>query len=438
LKKVLIITYYWPPSGGGGVQRWVKFVKYLREFGWEPVVFTPENPERPSFDNSLLKDIPENIQVIKNKIWEPFGIYKTLTGKKTSDKMQTAFLSEKKSKIGALENLFIWIRGNLFIPDARRFWIKPSVKYLSKFLSNNSIDVIVTTGPPHSAHMIGLFLKYKFNIPWLADFRDPWTNIDYYNELKLSKRADKIHHKLEKEVLKTANEVVVISPGMANEFSNIIPKDYKVIPNGYDADDINEYDSTEPKSGKFSLAHIGSLTKTRNPKNLWIALSQIVSEDANFASNLEIHNIGKLDINALESIKYYKLEKYLKQTDYMPHDEVVNEQQKATLLLLLVNDTPNAKLILTGKIFEYLVSGTPIICIAPTDGDAANVIRETSCGTSYGFDNILKLKEDLLNLYIKFKKGELVSDCNNIKKYERKHLTEKMSLLLDKISTSNV
>ena len=434
MKKVLIITYYWPPSGGGGVQRWVKFVKYLREFGWEPIVFTPENPERPSFDNSLLKDIPDNIKIIKNKIWEPFRIYKKLTGRKKSDKIQTAFLSEEKSKVGILENLSIWIRGNLFIPDARKYWIKPSVKLLTDFLNNNPVDVIVTTGPPHSAHMIGLSLKRKTGILWLADFRDPWTNIDYYNELKLGKRADRIHHKLEKEVLETADEVVVISPGMAQEFNSIHPKDYKVIPNGYDADDIHERSSTITIGGKFSLAHIGSLTKTRNPLNLWKALSQIVDEDDDFASNLEIHNIGKLDINALESIKLYKLERFLKQTDYMPHNEVVKEQQYATLLLLLVNDTPNAKLILTGKIFEYLVSGTPIICIAPLDGDAANVIKETSCGGTYAFDEISKLKKDIYNYYSLYKRGEIVSNCKNIEKYERKNLTNKMASLLTNLS----
>jgi len=433
LKKVLIITYYWPPSGGGGVQRWVKFVKYLREFGWEPIVFTPENPERPSIDNSLQNDIPENIQLIKNKVWEPFGIYKKLTGKKKTDKMQTAFLSEKKSKVSILENLSIWVRGNFFIPDARKFWIKPSVKLLSDFLKNNTVDVIVTTGPPHSAHMIGLSLKKEFQIPWLADFRDPWTNIDYYNDLKLTKRADKIHHKLEKQVLETADQVVVISPGMAKEFNGIFQKDYKVIPNGYDAEDILGKNNLVTTGGKFSLAHIGSLTKTRNPKNLWKALSQIINEDADFASILEIHNIGKLDINALESIKLYKLEKYLKQTDYMPHNEVVKEQQNATLLLLLVNDTPNAKLILTGKIFEYLVSGTPIICIAPTDGDAANVIKETSCGGTYGFDEVSKLKNDIYNYYIMYKQGDIASNCKNIEKYERKNLTNKMASLLNKL-----
>ena len=433
MKRVLIITYYWPPSGGGGVQRWVKFVKYLRQTNWEPIVFTPENPERPSLDSSLLVDIPSDIQVIKNNIWEPYQIYKKFTGRKKSDKIQTAFLSENKSTTGFLERVSIWIRGNLFIPDARKFWIKPSVKILLEFLKQNPVDVIVTTGPPHSAHMIGLSLKRSLGIPWLADFRDPWTNIDYYKDLKLGKRADKIHHNLERQILEKADEVVVISPGMAREFNEIVPKEYKVIPNGYDAEDLKSKKSGSQAVGKFSLAHIGSLTKTRNPINLWKAIKKLVDENSEFATDLEIHNIGKLDINVANSLKLIGLEKYLRQTDYLPHDKVISEQQNATLLLLLINDTPNAKLILTGKIFEYLVSGTPIICIAPLDGDAAHVINETSCGRAYSFTEIDKLKADIHDYYLKFKKGIVESDCRDIEKYERKKLTVKLAEVLDSL-----
>ncbi len=433
MKKVLIITYYWPPSGGGGVQRWVKFVKYLRDFGWEPIVFTPENPEIPSYDQSLLKDIPNNIEILKNKIWEPYQFYKRFTGRKKTDKIQTAFLNEKKKTTGILEQLSIWIRGNLFIPDARKFWISPSVKMLSAYIESNPVDIVITTGPPHSAHMIGLKLKQKLGVKWLADFRDPWTNIDYYKDLKLSKRADKIHHKLERKVLTKADAITVISPGMKAEFEHIVPKKYYVIPNGYDAEDIALVQKEITTNAKFSLAHIGSLTKTRNPKNLWLALSQLVSEDAMFAHDLEIHNIGKIDINAIESIKHYNLEKFLRQTNYLPHNEVVVEQQRATLLLLLVNDTPNAKLILTGKIFEYLVSKTPIICIAPVDGDAATVINETSSGGVYGFSEVYELKSDLLKYYRLFKNGEIVSQCKSIERYERKNLTKKLAEVLNDI-----
>lgn len=438
MKKVLIVTYYWPPSGGGGVQRWVKFVKYLRNFGWEPVIFTPENAEVPSLDNSLIKDVPKDIELIQNRIWEPYSFYKKFTGKKKSDSIQTGFLSEKRNKSGLLESISVWIRGNLFIPDARVFWIKPSVKLLTRYLRNNKVDAIVTTGPPHSAHMIGLGLKKKLNIPWLADFRDPWTNIDYYKDLKISKRADKIHHKLEKEVLEAADVVTVISPGMKREFDGIVPKNYLVIPNGYDSDDVKKTISRNDSNLKFSLTHIGSLTKPRNPESLWVVLKELVSEDPDFASALEIHNIGKLDINVVDSLKSFQLDKYLRQTSYLSHDKVIAEQQEATLLLLLVNDAPNAKLILTGKIFEYLVSGTPIICIAPLDGDAAAVIKDTSCGTAYGFGESVKLKEDIYQSFKLFKQNKLISKCTNIEKYDRKRLTKEMGAALDAMTKSKL
>lgn len=433
MKKVLIITYYWPPSGGGGVQRWVKFVKYLRNFGWEPVVFTPENPERPSYDESLLKDIPENIEIIKNNIWEPYSFYKQFTGRKKSDKIQTAFLSEKKTSSGNLEKLSTWVRGNLFIPDARKFWIKPSVKLLSKYLKKNNIDIVVTTGPPHSAHMIGLKLKQMLGIKWVADFRDPWTNIDYYHDLLLTNYADKTHHKLEKKVLKAADAVTVISPGMKKEFFEIVNREYHVIPNGFDIDDYSSIEVTQNKNTKFSLAHIGSLTKTRNPENLWIALSELIQTDSIFANDLEIHNIGKLDINVRESIIASGLETHLKETDYLPHNTVVTEQKNASVLLLLINDTPNAKLILTGKLFEYMISGTPILCIGPKDGDAANAIAETKTGTTFGFSETETLKNYIYDLYSNFKSGNKKYNSENIMKYDRKQLTSKMADVFNNI-----
>lgn len=433
MKKVLIITYYWPPSGGGGVQRWVKFVKYMNDFGWDPIVFTPENPERPALDESLLKEIPEGTIVLKNRVWEPYTYYKKLTGRKNSARIQTAFLSEKKVTSSVVENLAIWVRGNFFIPDARKFWIKPSIQYLNTYLLNNPVDVIISTGPPHSAHMIAASLKRKLNIPWLADFRDPWTNIDYYHELKLSKWADKKHHRLEKQVLKEADAVTVISPGMLREFETIVPRTYSVIPNGYDSDDINQNDVVNHSKSKFSLTHVGSLTKTRNPENLWQALLELVSEDSGFEQDLEIHNVGKIDFLAVESLDKFNLRKYLRKTDYLPHDQVIAEQQKASLLLLLVNDTPNAKLILTGKIFEYLSSKRPIVCIAPEDGDAANVINSTNSGKVFGFKEVDRLKQYLLESYQLFKLNKLQVNSVGVEKYERKNLTKSMCSQLNKL-----
>ena len=431
MKRALIITYYWPPGGGGGVQRWLKFVKYFREFGWEPVVFTPENPEMPSIDESLLKEIPEGVHVLKNKIWEPYQIYKSLTGRQQEDKIQTAFLSEEKQKRGFAERFSVWVRGNLFIPDARRFWIRPSVKYLTTYLRENPVDIIISTGPPHSTHLIGMALKQKLNIRWLADFRDPWTNIDYYRDLKPGRRADRIHHRLEKKVLQTADAVTVISPGMEIDFNRIYQRKYHVIPNGYDAADLENIPEIKPVDDQFILAHIGSLTKTRNPENLWEAIKRLCAENKDFSRDLSLHNVGKIDVSVLDSLADAGLKKYLVKIGYLSHDRVLTEQRKAAVLLLLINNTPNSKLILTGKIFEYLAAHRPVVCIGPTDGDAARVIEESGAGKTYGFDDVESLKKGLADLYAKFKAGELTPTTGEIEKFERKSLTKKMGQVLN-------
>ena len=239
MKKVLIITYYWPPGGGAGVQRWLKFVKYLSHYGWQPVVYTPENGEMPVDDNSLQKDIPPGTRVIRRKIWEPYSLYKLFIGAGTGEKINTGFLTERK-KPGLAERISVWLRGNIFIPDARRFWIKPSVNFLEGYLKKEPVDVIVSTGPPHSMHLIARKISKKRNIPWIADFRDPWTNIDYYQDLMLTGYADRKHHKLEHQVVTHADRVVVVGNTMKEEFEAAYNRKIDVITNGYDSEDVNQ------------------------------------------------------------------------------------------------------------------------------------------------------------------------------------------------------
>lgn len=433
MKKVLIITYYWPPSGGGGVQRWLKFVKYLRDFGWEPIVYTPENPEAPQTDDSLLLEIPEGVEVLKTKVWEPYQLYKHFTGRKSDEKIQTAFLSEKKNP-GLAEKLSVWIRGNLFIPDARRFWIKPSLKFLSKYLQENPVDAIVSTGPPHSMHLIGLKLFKKFKTPWLADFRDPWTNIDYYHDLKLTSFANHKHHLLEKEVLKTANAVTVVSPGMKAEFEAIVPRNYSVITNGFDGADFHDIPKSDISSGKFSLSHIGSLVKTRNPEELWKALSLLIKSEPGFGAELEVRLIGKIDYFVKQSIESFGLQPFITEIDYLPHNQVIQEQLKATVLLLLINRTPNAHLILTGKLFEYLGAARPVLCIGPAKGDAAKIILETGAGLVSDFGDHEKLARNILALYKAWKNKEDLAKTIDNSRFERRNLTAAMAEQLNMIS----
>lgn len=428
-KKVLIITYYWPPSGGAGVQRWLKFTKYLPSSGWEPVIYTPKNPENPVEDYSLLKDIPEDITILKRKIWEPYSWYKSFTGQKKDQKIKAGFLSEKK-KPKLREKLSVWIRGNLFIPDARKFWIKPSVRFLTNYLRNNPVDVIISTGPPHSMHLIALQLKKKLKVPWVADFRDPWTTIDFYKNLLLSKHADKKHHNLEEKVIKSADKVIVINKLMKQEFSTCT-KNIAFIPNGYDPDDIPE-GKTEPDQ-EFTIVHVGSMAPSRNPEILWKSLGELSNKDELFKKNLKIKLIGKTDYTVEESILKHGLKENLLKIDYVPHNEAIDMQKRAQILLLPLNNTPGAKGIQTGKLFEYLASKRPILAIGPTDGEAASILNQTQSGKISGFNDSECLKANILRYYNMYISGKLEVQQTNIESYSRKNLTIKLSDLLNEL-----
>lgn len=430
-KKVLIITYYWPPAGGAGVQRWLKFVKYLPENGWEPVIYTPENGEMPVADSSLLKDIPPGITVLKTKIWEPYEWYKKFVGVGSNEKINTGFLTEKK-KPGLAEKISVWIRGNFFIPDARCYWIRPSVKFLSSYVKQHKVDAVVSTGPPHSMHLIAMKVSAEHHIPWLADFRDPWTNIDYYKDLMLSAKADRKHHQLEKEVITSANRVVVVGNTMKEEFESVYHRNVDVITNGFDPDDF-------PQTGKyrktgFTIAHIGSLVRTRNPESLWKAIAALRNELPEFNNEIKIRLTGKVDVAVRAAIEKSGLNDVTDYVAYLPHDQVVVEQQNASLQLLLLNNTPNAKGILTGKLFEYMASGSPILAIGPPDGDAAAVLNESETGTCYDFDDVEGIKKGLLRAFSSHRSGSNTTAQRNLEKWTRRSLTRELADILDQMT----
>lgn len=435
MNKVLILTYYWPPGGGAGVQRWLKFVKYMRLYNWEPVVYTVENGEMPVIDESLQKDVPEGTIVLKTPIWEPYTIYKRVIGRKKEDKINASFLNENK-KSGFAEKISVWIRGNFFIPDARKFWIRPSIGYLNDYIKNNSIYHVISSGPPHTMHLIALGLKKKHpGLKWIADFRDPWTNIDFYQKLMLSPWADRKHHTQELSVLRNADLVLSIGQTMSNEFTQMYSEaggtnldKFKVITNGFDEEDLNK--NGEPKDSRFSIAHIGTLVKDRNPSVLWKVLAELVKENAAFKKQLEIKLVGKVDIFVKEQIAAHKLSAFVKKIDYLPHNEVIKEQQKSRVLLLLVNNTANAKGILTGKFFEYMSSGSPVLAIGPVDGDLAEIIKATNCGLISGFDDAENLRKNILAY---FEGGYVNRNESAINKYSRKELTKKLCHLLDSL-----
>lgn len=433
MKKVLILTYYWPPSGGAGVQRWLKFVKYLREFGWEPIVYTAANGEIPVLDASLEKDIPPNTVVLKTPIWEPYTIYKRFIGRKKEDKINASFLNENK-KTGLTEKISIWIRGNFFIPDARKFWIRPSTTFLLNYIIKHNITHVISSGPPHSMHLIALNLKKKQpHLRWMADFRDPWTNIDFYEKLMLTNWADKKHHQQELSVLNYADSILSIGASMNNEFIDMYKlaggkntQKFHTITNGFDTDDTSR--ETIIKDKKFSIAHLGTLVKDRNPEVLWKVLNKLLKEHSDFKQQLEIKLVGKVDIFVKEQIEAFGLSQYVNKIDYLPHNEVIKEQQTSKVLLLLVNNTKNAKGILTGKFFEYMASGAPILAIGPLEGDLADILTKTNSGVMSDFRDEQSLEKNILNYF----NGHLPKrNEQEINGYSRKELTRQLCNLLD-------
>jgi glycosyltransferase involved in cell wall biosynthesis len=423
MNKVLVITYYWPPSGGSQVLRWLKFSKYLPEFGWIPVIYTPENPEPQETDPSLIKEIPDEITVIKHPIWEPYRLYKMFSRKGKDEKISTAFISEKKSN-SLIDKTSNFIRSNFFIPDARRFWIKPSYRFLRKYLDKNHVDLMVSSGPPHSMHIIALLLKKTLNIPWIADFRDPWTNIDYYRHLLLTSRADKKHHRLEKEVLTNADYVVAVSPTMKKEFIGTGAKKVKTITNGYDDYTIKIDEKKRDK--KFSILHVGSVPGTRNAETLWKVLAELAASEKGFADNLQINLIGKVDYSVIESLKKHNLIRFTIREKYMPHIKALERMAMAQLLLLLINNTPNAAGILTNKFYEYLSVRRPILGIGPADGDTAAILKITRAGKISDFGDFEGIKQNILSFYNLYLKNKLEINSGNIDRFSRFNLTKEL------------
>ena len=423
MKRALIITYYWPPAGGPGVQRWLKFVTYFKDFGIEPVVFIPDNPHYPLQDKSIVSEIPEGIEIIRFPIKEPYGFAKIFSKKKTNQ-VSSGIITNKNQS--ALEKLLLWIRGNFFIPDARIGWVKPAVGFLKEYLAKNDMDIVISSGPPHSLHLIGMALKEKLGIKWVADFRDPWTTIHYHQSLRLNKRAQKKHLKLESKVLINSDLVVVTSARTKKEFQKITSVPIEVISNGYDI-----LEKIEPNlDAQFSIVHIGSLLTNRNPELLWEILSELKDENKVFSKNLLIKLVGVVSEDVLKSLAVFGLTENYKILGYVSHQEAIQIQHDAQVLLLVEMDSPETKSIIPGKLFEYVAANRPILAIGPEGSDVEGIIKETNTGVYFKYTDKEKLKQQLQLYYEAYLKANLNVNSKNIEKYSRSALTKSLSTIL--------
>lgn len=430
MKKVLIISYYWPPSGGIAVHRCLKFAKYLREFGWEPVICTADNPEYPVLDEGNFNDIPANVTIFKTKIWEPYNLFKLLTGKERDERIHNVFLEEEKTTF--THKLGIWIRGNLFIPDARRFWISPSVKYLKRYLKLNKVDALFTNGPPQSTHMIAYGVKKKTGIPWHADFQDPWTQVDYFPQLMLNPLSRKIHKSMEQRIFNNADKITICSDTWKTDLESIGAKNVGVIVWGYDDDDFKNI--RVKLSPKFTISHYGSLGPDRNAKTLWRALSNISRENKEFAEDLEIELAGFIGHAITNEINTLGLKENLILFDHLSRRETLERMHRSQALLLILNNMPNVNGRLPGKLFEYLASRRPIVVIGPEESDASRIVNSVNAGSTCGFDDLDKTINTVKNLYEQFRNNNLRSNETDISEYSNRNLTQKLAGYLDQIS----
>ena len=436
MKRVLIISYYWPPTGGSGVQRWVKFAKYLPAEGWQPVIYTPENPEQLAVDASLEAEVPAEAEVIRRRIVEPYEMYKKLLRKSGHSKEAVEVNPVNAQNKSFLQKVAMWIRGNFFLPDPRCLWIRPSVKFLKEYLKEHPVDLIVSTGPPQSMHLIGRLLAKETGLPWIADFRDPWTKIFYFKHLQMTRTTVKWHKKMEKKVLDDATVVVAVSPLVQQEFQAMTQTPVELITNGFDECDFTATKNTEANGGpdrEFVITHTGLFAADGNPTVLWDVLAEKCSKDESFKKLMKIRLVGKTDEQILKSIEDAGLSGNLEDMGYQPHAVAVEQQRKASLLILPLRKEPEYKAVLPGKLFEYLASWRPVLGIGQTDGALSMILNNTKTGFVLNWDDKMSIEKYIDICWKDHLNGRLSVEDADISQFTRRNLTRRMAQLFDKL-----
>ncbi len=442
MKRVLVITYYWPPSGGSGVQRWVKFAKYLPQEGWQPVIYTPENPEYTAVDHTLSAEIPHEAEIIRRPILEPYGVYRRLMGKGASTDMKTLTAGAASGAVTEIsggkktfrQRLSLWIRGNLFVPDPRVGWVRPSVRFLKKYLAEHPVDVIVTTGPPHSMHLIGQALHRELGLPWIPDFRDPWSRMYYLKHLPMTGRTWRRLRAMEQSVLDECSAVLAVTPLVQEEFRAQTATPVEMITNGYDGGDFDQ--RVEP-DGLFNVVHTGLLASDGNPLNLWKVLGAKAWADPEFRKALRLRFTGKVDREVYRAVEDAGLKDNIVDLGYCDHLTAVREQLAATVLILPLRNDPEYRPILPGKLFEYLASRRPVLGIGQTDGAMARVLEETGAGATVGWDDLKGTGAFIDRAWEQYRSGGVPSVGGDITRFSRRSLTRQLAALLDRVTNEN-
>ena len=440
LKKVLIIAYYWPPAGGPGVQRWLKFSKYLPENGWAPTLLVPEGAAYPVLDASLTEEIPEGIDVVKVPIFEPYDLAIGLfQGKKGTERLGSVSATTKRS---LSQTLMLWARGNLLIPDPRILWRRRARKAGERIWQNaeaegHPFQALVTTGPPHSVHLIGLDLKKRLNMPWLADFRDLWREMDYLEDFLPTERTKRRHAELEQAVVHHADQVTVPTPGVSGSLqlqNGALSHKFSLIHNGWDPSDIEketagaEKVQPEKTSDTFHLGHFGALFPTRNMPGLWQAIRQWNAQVPEGRKPIHLDLAGNINANVRASITSALNDTEWTDHGYMSHAKAIEKMMAMDALLLAQNNNQTGQWAIPGKAFEYLATGIPIAVVCPMPSDLGDLTAEWGL-TAAHHDDVEGCTNMLHALFLPY-----TSNLQVALNFSRKTLTTKMASCLNEIS----
>ena len=427
-KRVLFITYYFPPSGGSGVQRPVKFVKYLPRFGWQPTVLTvlPESAAYVDHDTEMVSDIPDSVDVIRTKSWDPYNLYSKFRGSSRDESIVMHMAPEQSG--GWRDRLSMWVRANVFVPDARVGWVPFVVREARRLHRAEPFDAVVTTSPPHSVHLAGRRISNAEGIPWLADFRDPWTNVFYRDRLPTTGPIDKLEKRLERKIVQRADAVVTVSDSDRAFYEKLRGKPVSMIPNGFDPDDMP--DARERTEGEFIISHVGVMNETRNPDVLWDVLSTMTD-----TPGVRLELTGRLDADVRQSID--GLSTTVDLEDNVAHTRALERMLHANLLLFVVNRGSGSESMIPAKVYEYLAAGIRILGIGPVHGDATRLIEKTGSGRVFAYDDQEGIRSFLEEEIAAWRRGEHRSGCDPdvAARYSRLELTAQLASELSSIAT---
>ena len=435
MRRALIITYYFPPAGGSGVQRTLKFVKYLREFGWEPVVLTARNADYPAYDQTLAEEIPAGTPVYRAPLFEPYRLYRRFTGKAADAATDIATLTQDPASRARLsERISEWIRASLFIPDARIGWRLPAVALGRRIIARENIQVIFSSAPPYTTHLIGRRLKQISGLPWVADFRDSWIGWLSTPPWRPAP-ARALERRMEAAVLRQADRLLTVSTGVREDLLSRHPESsddrWRLLPNGFDAADFAGIQPLARSSG-FTLIYTGSMYGNRNPRFLLRALEELAARGNPQIERLQVQLIGRVDGAILRDIAASPVHHLFTHVPYVTHRESLARLLAADAALLLIDAAPANRGIVTGKIFEYIGAGLPILALAP-EGDAARLIREHQLGLSVPPEDVTAIAAALCQL-LEGRISRRAADHSAARLFERREQTRQLAALFDELT----